>query len=679
MTVGIIFIHPAFLWGLVAVLIPVAVHLFNFRRYRTVYFSNVDRLSELHNEQRRRSEVRRWLVLAARVLAIVFLVLAFAHPVIPTAGSRQQVSGSTAVSVYIDNSFSMESASTDGSLLDLARRKGREVVEAHGRGARYQLLTADLAGHEMRWLSSDEMLEALDAIEPSPAAPLMSTVAARQAAFLRQSGAAAPYAYLVSDFQQSTADLDALPSDSIVSFTLVPLAGVESDNIYIDTVTLDAPAYFIGGSVSATVTLRNSGGRTAEKVPVKLYVDGRERAVTTLDIEADAPATATLHFTLDHAGWLDGTVTVEDYPVTFDDSYYFTLLAGEPVGVLEVDGDRPNGSLDKLFSHDSAVHYRSQRHLPPMLTDWSFIVLNEVGALSSGEVQQLTEWVDEGGSLLVVPPAGGAEGLNTLLTALQAPTLGSWKRHMVRAATIDYDNSLYRGVFAGKTDEMEMPTVQGRYTPSGRQAVRQPVITLADGSDMLTVTPAGNGRLYLFTLPLTAEWTDFTAQALFVPTIYNMALYSRPLPPSSHTLGDPAPVTLQGTYDLDRQMPHLTGPGTDGIPDLRRVGNRQVLIPHDELTAAGIYRLEGADRSSDEHLAFNYPRRESEMRYFTRDAVARAVAGRAEYSVVRHSAKPLDDELRERNGGHPLWRLCLLAALLMLAAETALLKLKIKN
>ena len=70
-----IFANPAFLWGLLALAIPIAVHLFNFRRYRKVYFSNVDRLSEIRIESQRSSTLRRWLVLAARCLAVTALVL----------------------------------------------------------------------------------------------------------------------------------------------------------------------------------------------------------------------------------------------------------------------------------------------------------------------------------------------------------------------------------------------------------------------------------------------------------------------------------------------------------------------------------------------------------------------------------------------------------------------------
>ncbi|MBO7101541.1 MAG: BatA domain-containing protein [Bacteroidales bacterium] len=664
-----LFSYPAFLWGLLAVLIPIAVHLFNFRRYRKVYFSNVERLSELHSESRRRSTVRQWLVLLLRILAVVFLVLAFAQPVLPSSG-RKTVAGSTVVSIYIDNSFSMESASSDGSQLDAARQKAREVAATYGVGDRYQLLTNDMTGSQMRWLNRDELLTAIDEVALSPASPMLSEVVARQSAFMRQSGAPNRHAYLISDFQRSTADLDALPADSNALFTLVPLTAMEADNVYIDTLSLDAPAYFAGGSVNVDVTLRNGGSCAVEKVPVKLYLDGKERALATLDLAPGASGTATLRFSLDRAGWVEGRVEIDDYPVTFDDHYYFALHVGERIHMIEVDGKAPNESLKRLFAADSAVVYSTERHLPPALDDCSFMVLNEVERLTSGEERQLAEWVAEGGSLLLVPSADNATGLNTLLATLQAPQLERWVKREVRASAVDYGSSLYRGVFSGRNDEMEMPAVHGHYTHSGAQAVKQSVIALADGGELLTLTPFGNGKVYLFTTPLTAEWTDLVQQALFVPTLYNMALYSRPLPPASYTLGSDEPIVLEGTYDL----PELTdGQEVRFIPDLRKAGNRQQLVLHGELTTAGIYRID------DERLAFNYPRRESDLAFLSRDEVARGIAGRAEYTTVRNSDKPLGDELRARDGGRRLWRLCVLLALLALAGEVALLKVKTRK
>ena len=157
-----IFANPLFLWGLLALAIPIAVHLFQFRRYKKVYFSNVERLNALQAESRRRSTLRRWMVLAMRCLAIIFLVLAFAQPTLPGKGQTLH-SGSTAVSVYVDNSFSMENSGSDGSQLEIAKQKAREIVAAYRPGDRYQLMTNTMRGEEFRWLSREEFLDAVDA------------------------------------------------------------------------------------------------------------------------------------------------------------------------------------------------------------------------------------------------------------------------------------------------------------------------------------------------------------------------------------------------------------------------------------------------------------------------------------------------------------------------------------
>lgn len=665
-----VFANPAFLWGLLAVLIPIAVHLLNFHRYRTVYFSNVARLKELHTESRRSSNLRRWLLLAARILAIVFLVLAFAQPVIPERDSTTR-SGNTVVSVYIDNTFSMESASQQGSLIDEAVRKARELVTAYSVGDRYQLLTADLAGVQMRWLSRDEFLDALNEIKPSAASPLLSEVVNRQQAFMASSGAANRHAYIISDFQRSAANLDALPADSLSSVTLVPLQGTEADNLFIDTLVLDAPAYFKGGSITVEVTVHNSGSRDAEKVPLKLLVGGHERALATVDVPADGSAQVTLRFTTDSVGWLDGSVTIEDYPVTFDDSYHFALLVGESTTMLEING-AANEWLTRLFADDSTVIRRTAQHLPSSLSDINFIVLNEANDLPSGEAQQLATWVNDGGTLLFIPK--GAQ--KQIEVPCNGITLSNWSANTVRAKAVDYGSSLYRGVFSATSDEMEIPLVHAHYQSiTAPLSPLTPIISLADGSSLLSVTTSGAGRVYIFSAPLRDESTDFVNQALFVPTLYNMALYSRPQPVPCHTIGSGDPIVLQGSYDKSNTPPELSILNSQFslLPDVRRVGDRYMLVPHGELTEAGIYTL------GDEHLAFNHPRRESLMEFLSPDDVADGVEDRDGYSVIANAGRHLGDTLRAREGGHSLWWLCILLALAALAAETAILKIKPKQ
>ncbi|MBR1765789.1 MAG: BatA and WFA domain-containing protein [Bacteroidales bacterium] len=670
-----IFGAPLFLWGLLAVAIPVAVHLFQFRRYRKVLFSNVDRLGALQSQSQRSSTLRRWMVLLMRCLAIVFLVLAFAQPSLSDNGQTMR-SGATVVSVFVDNSFSMENSTSEGSQLDAAKRKAREIVAAYRPGDRYQLISCAMTGEEYRWLSREEFLDALDALDIAAATRSLDVVARAQSNFMRQSGAANRHAYLVSDFQRPTASLDALPEDSLALFTLVPIEGIAADNIYIDTLRLDAPAYFAGGSVGVEATVRNGGSRDVEKLPVRLIVGGRERAIATLDLAAGTSAKALLRFTIDSAGWIDGHVELTDYPVTFDDHYHFSLLAGSRIAMLETDGSDANEYLRRLFADDSAVSLRCGP-LPSDLSPYTFILLNEVSSLPSGQAQALASWVEQGGTLaLVPPPDGNLSDLNALLATLQAPRLEHWAKRPAKAAQIDFQSTLYRGVFNGTSSDMEMPSVQGHYQMSDHGAVRQNLITLADGSAMLSTTPFGEGRLFLFAMPLRSEWTDFVAQALFVPTLYNMALYSRPQPVASHTLGDHAPIFLQRTYDPTSTPPELLGPdpGFSLLPDLRRIGNRSALMLHGELTADGIYRL-----GNNEHLAFNYSRRESQLDFLSRSEIEKGIDGHAEYTLVRNAAKPLDQEIRSREGGTPLWRWCIVAALAALLGETLLLILGKKN
>src|SRR6185369_14626860 len=102
------FVYPAFLWALFATAIPIIIHLFNFRRYKKVYFTNVRFLKELKHESESKSKLKQILILIARILAITALVFAFSQPFLPSKVSKNR-GGVKSVSVYIDNSFSMES------------------------------------------------------------------------------------------------------------------------------------------------------------------------------------------------------------------------------------------------------------------------------------------------------------------------------------------------------------------------------------------------------------------------------------------------------------------------------------------------------------------------------------------------------------------------------------------
>ena len=105
------FLFPTFLWALAFLAIPVIIHLFYFRRFRKVYFTNVRFLREVKEDTSARSKLRNLLVLIARLLALAFLILAFVQPFIPQ--DNEVKAGRKAVSVFVDNSYSMSALSED--------------------------------------------------------------------------------------------------------------------------------------------------------------------------------------------------------------------------------------------------------------------------------------------------------------------------------------------------------------------------------------------------------------------------------------------------------------------------------------------------------------------------------------------------------------------------------------
>ncbi len=676
-----IFTSPLFLIGLVAVAIPVIVHLFHFRRYRKVYFSNVDYLEQLQTETRRQSRLRQLLIMAARILAIVFLVLAFARPVLPNRDNPLKT-GSSDVSIYVDNSFSMERTDGNGTLLEKAKTKAREIVAAYGATDRFQLLTNDVEGRQFHWLSKEEVLVEIDKLELSPATQQIATVAEKQFDFLHGGTGRNRYVYLISDFQNSMADFADFPQDSSVVAICVPLESVGVSNVYVDSLAMNAPVFSVGSSVAVEVWVKNDGEENLEKVPLTLYVNDKQRAMATVDLPARGRVSTTMHFAIDASGVLDGRVELTDYPVTFDDKYFFSLNVRERIRMLVVEGQGKNEYLQRLFGDDSTVVYQS---LALQQMDFSriegndAIVLNELPTLSSGMAQTLHTFVEDGGTLVVVMgEKADAGSYNEALRLFSAPQIAGWAAGRTTGGVVDVNHPLYRNVFAGKTDVMEMPTLSGynRLTADGG-TLRERIITLANGDDYITASSCGNGRLYLIAAPLRDGYSDFVRQALFVPTLYNMVLFSvRPTAPAVF-LDRMEPVALSGRYGADGSNVKLQGKenGFEEIPDIRRTSSGSSLVPHGSVREAGNYRLTVEGREV-EGLSFNYSRRESQMEFLGKGAVEQLLK---DYhldncSVVKQVDKPLDSYLKERMEGRSLWRWCIVGALLMLLAEIVLIR-----
>ena len=151
------FIYPQLLWALGLLVIPIIIHLFYFRRFKKVYFSNIRFLQEIKQETSSRNKIKNLLILLMRLLAIACLIFAFAQPFI--ASNSKAKSGTKGVSIYVDNSFSMSAESDDESILQLAKKKAIQISEACGETDKIQVFTSDFEGQHQRFVSQEEIDE----------------------------------------------------------------------------------------------------------------------------------------------------------------------------------------------------------------------------------------------------------------------------------------------------------------------------------------------------------------------------------------------------------------------------------------------------------------------------------------------------------------------------------------
>ena len=167
------FVYPNFLWASLLIAVPIIIHLFNFRRYKTVYFSRVKFLKEVTEDSRSGLKLKHLLILISRILAILFLVFAFTQPYIPTADQNSTENTSL---IYIDNSYSMEAEGSDGNLLNESKNQAIELVKSFDQTEKVALFTCDLLSTQYRYYSPVDVIEAIKKIDFSARTTKLSTV-----------------------------------------------------------------------------------------------------------------------------------------------------------------------------------------------------------------------------------------------------------------------------------------------------------------------------------------------------------------------------------------------------------------------------------------------------------------------------------------------------------------------
>lgn len=668
------FIYPSFLWALAALSIPVIIHLFNFRRFKKIYFTNVQLLKDVKEQTSSRRNIKHWLVLISRLLALAALVFAFAQPYLPTAQSNA-VQGNRAVSVYIDNSFSMNALSNDVSLLEKAKQKATEIANAYAEEDQFQIITNNFEGKHQRLLTKEEFLAAINEIEPSPATQKISAVVERQKQALEFANTAQKNVFLLSDFQKNITDFK---NDTAYNFYVLPLQAAEQQNLFIDSVWFNSPVRMQNEANQLLVRIENNGEKDATNSRLTLQINGQVKALKDFTVAAHKTITDTLKFTTTEAGWQQAEAIITDYPISFDDSYYFAFDIAKQYSVLAINQNSPNQHLNALFSaaHTFAFQNQSVGQLDyQKLPTYQLLILNQLREIPSGLSTELQQYLKNGGSVAVFPDDNiNLESYNQFFRAVGANTFTQLNTNEQQIDFINTQEEIFKDVFQKIPTNLDLPFVKKSYnTTNFSNSTAEPILQFRQGGTNIAKYKVQAGRLYVSNASLNPQTTNLTSHAIFVPLIYKMAALGGKNFQLAYTIGGKKWIETPNPTTTKESVFKLKNQKTELIPEQKTIGNNILIQAGTQLKDAGVYELVNSNAKTAAFIGFNYNRLESVLEYFNLTEL-KNLFNFENIKFIDNLNSSITEMVGQLDKGIILWKWCLIACLLFLLFEIILLR-----
>ncbi|MDY4789029.1 MAG: BatA domain-containing protein [Bacteroidales bacterium] len=681
------FINPFYLFGLLAIAIPIIIHLFNFRRFKKVYFTNVKFLKEVEISTKKQNKIRNRLLLFTRILSIILLVLLFAQPFFPNKEEKLVEKGLNAVVVFVDNSFSMQNQGRQGRLLDEAKQNAKEITEQYNSNDLFLLLTMDLEGRHQQFVNKDKFIELLNQVEISPSSEFNSKLISRSFDLLNTKHGFNKRIFFVSDFQAPSFDVSNFPKDSLIRTLLVPLNANNIDNIYVDSISFVDPIFQVGQNIALNVRIVNKSEKKAEKVSVKLFINNKQISVSSADIDENQSQIVKLNFTLKEHGIQHGRVSIIDNPITFDDDFFFTLQTSPKLEILSINSNNPNPYLSRLFSNNNEIEIKNMSEKTIDFNDfdnYSFIILNELSEFSSGLVSEIKRFREQGGDILIVPSEKmNLQSFQNAMQSLQIPYFSELIKKQNKVSIINQNNKLYRGVFSQDVENIEMPTAKQYFKlSSSSQTARESIMKFQSQDDFLLVSQENNSKAYVFSTNLTEDFTDFVKQSLFVPTIWNMALFSQVIPLPYYFFEDDIQIDISKLKDSKKiNVAEIvsTDKKVSFIPELRKNNRMRSLVMHNQTNKAGNYNIE-QEKEVFGGLSLNYNRMESNLSFMDANNINSELKkySLGYYNILDTKKQVISSYFTKTKNGNYMSIILLILLLLSVGMETYLLFKKTK-
>ena len=676
------FLYPGFLWAFFILIIPIVIHLFNFKRYKTMYFSSLAFVKHVDEKTKATKSLKNILVLLSRLLAFAFLVLAFAQPYF-TSKNDGEVSKASFLSMYIDNSFSMQSRGAEGQLLSEARENARSIIKNASLDTRFIIVTNDFSGSEERIMTKVEAFEKIDNIEFSPITRSLNEVIQWQENNFSKKNLEDGIQIqnvLLSDFQEINLKFNSKLNVEEILMYPIKLNAETDNNILIDSIWFSSPIHKVNTKNELNIRIQNNSPLNLTNTEVIIAIDSYKKTIF-VDIPENQSIVTKIGYMDKSIGFKTGKVQVVDNQVFFDDTYYLSYKVKKNINVLILNDDDAIPNLSMVLDLDDYFQYTTidiKAITKGDLDNVDLILLNGTNEISNGLTTYISDFVSNGGSVALFPGKTPIPNeWNNLLSKLKLPLLGKKISTGTRIQSLNYADPFFRSVFKTENNKLNLPSVQSVFQAvSNNQSIYSPLISLQNGLPLLALSQT-NGNAFMFYSSLHPDFGNFSKDALFPTLILRMSEISQRKLPEYLILGDDSRFPIYHKISIDNPV-HIIGENLDLIPPSISISGVTYItlnsLEKNNGLISGNYSLN--TEISLGNISINYNRRESELNCGTNNLIIDLLKKIGAKEIVfnevgsNHKLSTIDIDKP-----FSYWKICIIFTLIFVLTEMLLIRL----
>ena len=663
------FSKPSIFYYLLLLAIPVIIHLFNFRKYKKIYFSSIKFLKDIEQKTKSKYEIKRWVILLTRIILTTSVILAFSIPYLQKKDQKQ----ADKIGFYIDNSFSMERKDDNNTMLiDYAKNNAKNILKKLETDQKIVILTNDFNKKYQKWYSPKQAIDIINEISISGSTNKIQTIVNRYNQLIDSTEANS--LYILSDFQKIKSNNEQLIINNHFNTKIGWMKSKNSTNISIDTCYFEIPIRN-RNTIEKLNTQFTNHSENNQIFKVSLLINGQQKSLHNIEIPANKTITEEFHYSNPlKTSIVEGELKIEDSSIEFDNQLYFSYSTEERIHISTIYDDTTSHYLNNIFS-DSL--FKSKQYNIDLI-DYEelmysqLIILDQLNEVSRALIEKLENYIKKGGNLFIfLSPNANIDSYNSLFQLINTDFISKWTTNESKLEAINYRNDLFKNVFKRKNHNINLPVVSNYFKiQENKNAQKREVLKFTNNDPFLAEYLYGKGHIFLVFSDLDQKHNNFAEHALFVPCIYNSVIMHLKNRNIYHVIKNETIIEQNNIEKSD--IIHLKKDVFfDMIPKTIFSDQKTLINFENKIKQDGSYEL--SINNQKQLITFNYDRDESKMMFLHKNQIKEMFEdGDIDFLTLENNH--ISKKYEENKKNNSLEHIFILITILLLIIELLLLR-----